>query len=128
MLHPCLCNFVEKTQYDYPVDNIVNLEISSAAADLSSGIDDYVDDDGYFINMQRNPLNTNQDYLSRYEQLNKNGADGVQADTAAYDGLFYPPALHDFLCNKTYVGDLAKLSSDIVDSLKTAQGMSSDVI
>ena len=128
MLHPCLCNFVEKTQYDYPVDNIVNVDVSSTAAELSSSIDDYVDDDGYLINMQRNPLNTNQDYLSRYEQLNKNGIDGAQADTAAYDGLFYPPALHDFLSDKRYVGDLAKLSSDIADCLKTVQGMSSDVI
>lgn len=76
MLHPCLCNFIEKTSYDYPIDNVINVSISSIAKELSS-IDDYVDNDGYLINMQRNPLNTNQDYLSRYELLNKNGIDGI---------------------------------------------------
>ena len=44
------------------------------------------------MNLWKNPLGSNQDYLSRYESSLNLNDNGVEDPIVDYDGLFYPPA------------------------------------
>lgn len=102
MLHPYLSNYIEKEEYLYPIENVTNIIIENASELIKNNINEYIDDDGYLINMWKNPLNSNADYLTRYEQETHQAANGKESELMSYDGLFYPKALNDFLTDITY--------------------------
>ena len=70
-------------------------------------LSDLIDEDGYFINIWQNPLNSNTDYLSKYEQVSHRTVDGTESEVIGYDGLFYPKALYDFLQDVPFTYDLS---------------------
>ena len=98
-IHPYLSTFVEKYDYSYPVQNIVNATSQSILKDLKENIDQYIDDNGYLINLWKNPLNTNSDYISRYEITAHTDANNNQNKYFGYDGLFHPDALKQLIDN-----------------------------
>lgn len=98
-IHPYLSTFVEKYDYSYPVQNIVNATSQSILKDLKENIDQYIDDNGYLINLWKNPLNTNSDYISRYESTSHTDANNNQNKYFGYDGLFHPDALKQLIDN-----------------------------
>lgn len=98
MLHPYLSNYVESEEYDYDVDNIANLlNPDESKQYMLNNLSDLIDNDGYLINIWQNPLNSNTDYQSRYEQVSHRTTSGTESEVIGYDGLFYPNALYDFL-------------------------------
>ena len=98
-IHPYLSTFVEKYDYSYPVQNIVNATSQSILKDLKENIDQYIDDNGYLINLWKNPLNTNSDYISRYESTSHLDVNNNQNKYFGYDGLFHPDALKQLIDN-----------------------------
>lgn len=104
-IHPYLSTFVEQYDYSYPIENIVNATSESILKDLKDNIDKYIDDNGYLINLWKNPLNTNSDYISRYDKVSHIDDNNNQNKYFGYDGLFHPDAL--------------KLLTDDPDSYKT---------
>lgn len=98
-IHPYLSTFVEKYDYSYPVQNIVNATSQSILKDIKENIDQYIDDNGYLINLWKNPLNTNSDYISRYESTSHTDANNNQNKYFGYDGLFHPDALKQLIDN-----------------------------
>ena len=67
MLHPYLSNYVENEEYDYAIANIANIAVNEAKQQVLKKLSDLVDEDGYLINIWKNPLNTNTDYVTKYE-------------------------------------------------------------
>ena len=98
-IHPYLSTFVEKYDYSYPVQNIANATSQSILKDLKENIDQYIDDNGYLINLWKNPLNTNSDYISRYESTSHLDVNNNQNKYFGYDGLFHPDALKQLIDN-----------------------------
>ena len=92
-IHPYLSTFVEQYDYSYPIENIVNATSESILKDLKDNIDKYIDDNGYLINLWKNPLNTNSDYISRYDKVSHIDDNNNQNKYFGYDGLFHPDAL-----------------------------------
>ena len=109
MLHPCLSNYVESEEYDYHIDNIANLlNADESKKYMLEHLSNLMDRDGYFINVWQNPLNSNTDYASRYEQTSHRTTSGTENEVIGYDGIFYPSALYDFLNDKTFTEDISK--------------------
>lgn len=99
MVHPYLCNYIEKNDYNFPIENQANIEHTTQQELIKDCLSDIMDKDGYLINMWKNPLNSNQDYLSRYEQASHTGTDGKDHPEIAYDGFCYPPAVAKLSAN-----------------------------
>ena len=101
MVHPYIYNFIEKDDIQYAVDNIQNTDINTGLLELKNSISNYIDEDGYLVNVYDNPLNSNTDYVSRYEQVQHITSSGQKSAIIGYDGMFYPAAVHDFCSNPT---------------------------
>ena len=97
MLHPYLSNYVENEEYDYAIANIANIAVNEAKQQVLKKLSDIIDEDGYLINIWKNPLNTNTDYVSKYESAAHQTVSGKESEVIGYDGLFHPQALYDFL-------------------------------
>lgn len=96
-IHPYLSSFIEQVDYSYPIENVANI-VKENIFDLIKGkVDQYVDEQGYLINLWKNPLNSNSDYLSRYENTSHKNALNIEDPVIGYDGLFYPTAVYEFL-------------------------------
>lgn len=105
MLHPYLFNYVEFDNFKYPIENIYNLASEELSNTIINNISDFIDNDGYLINIWKNPINCNTDYISKYEHVD-HLLNGIQLSTIGYDGLFYPPAVEDFIKTAEYTIDL----------------------
>ena len=99
-LHPYIRQFIEKNIYDFPIKDIANLVDESLKESIKKNIDKYLDNDGFLINAWNNPLNTNDDYQSKYENSSNINELNVVDKVVDYNGLFYPTAIKDFIENK----------------------------
>lgn len=119
-IHPYLSSFIEYYDYTYPIENVANIVRANIETLISAeGLSNCIDEDGYLINLWRNPLNTNSDYTSRYEADNHIDAVNNLNKYYAYDGLFHPDALLNFknaLGNTTkFANYLSAIQYDLVD-------------
>jgi hypothetical protein len=92
-LHPYIKQFVEKTLNDFPIKDIANLVDDSLKFSIHENIDKYLDDYGFLINAWNNPLNTNDDYQSKYENSSNINELNMVDKVVDYNGLFYPIAI-----------------------------------
>jgi len=132
MIHPYVYNFSEKQTNEYNIDSIVNVD--STAIEQITELSELMDDDGYLIDVWKNPLNTNDDYLTRYEFESHYGKNGKVLEQIAYDGLFYPKAFNDLTAANTVFKktisanykykDLNELTGDFITSLSGVQCIS----
>ncbi len=98
-IHPYVKSFVQKSNFEYPLENIANI-ISEKLTDLLvNNISNYIDNDGYIINTWNTQLNSNSDYLSEYEKSANKTPLNTVSKQIDYDGLFYPEAIKDFIDN-----------------------------
>jgi hypothetical protein len=92
-LHPYIKQFVEKTLNDFPIKDMANLVDDSLKFSIHENIDKYLDDYGFLINAWNNPLNTNDDYQSKYENSSNINELNMVDRVVDYNGLFYPTAI-----------------------------------
>lgn len=99
-LHPYIRQFIEKNIYDFPIKDIANLVDESLKESIKKNIEKYLDADGFLISAWNNPLNTNDDYQSKYENSSNINELNVVDKVVDYNGLFYPTAIKEFIGNK----------------------------
>ena len=87
-IHPCLSNFIEKVDFSYPIMNLGGM-----ADDVLTQYEGTLADsllDGYLTGMWKNPLNSNTDYLVRYEQTDHTDSNLSANEYFGWDGLIHP--------------------------------------
>jgi hypothetical protein len=109
-LHPYIKQFVEKTLNDFPIKDMANLVDDSLKFSIHENIDKYLDDYGFLINAWNNPLNTNDDYQSKYENSSNINELNMVDRVVDYNGLFYPTAIKYFIENEdTFLSSLSSI-------------------
>ena len=89
-IHPCLSNFIEYVDYSFPIKNLANIAeetISNIAKDTARLL---IDDAGYLKDVWNNPLNSNAEYLTKYEKSVHVDEMGNVNKFYGFDGFCYP--------------------------------------
>lgn len=90
-VHPYIDNFVPYDDLQYPIPNMTNVPTNSTIHDfIIHDISNYVNNDGKLINVWKNPLNTNTDYITLYEKNNNKTDLNIILPQCDYEGLIYP--------------------------------------
>ena len=90
-VHPYIDNFVPYDDLQYPIPNMANIPTNSTIHDfITQDISNYVDNNGKLINIWKNPLNTNADYITLYEKNNNKTDLNITLQQCDYEGLIYP--------------------------------------
>ena len=90
-VHPYIDNFVPYDDLQYPIPNMANVPTNSTIHDfIIHDISNYVNNDGKLINVWKNPLNTNTDYITLYEKNNNKTDLNIILPQCDYEGLIYP--------------------------------------
>lgn len=111
-IHPCLSNFIQKVDFSYPIQNLGGVadtvlkqyEDKLISQKTSSWCTEY----GYLSDVWKNPLNSNTDYVSRYEQTSHVDANLSDNPYFGWDGLLNPKAF------KAITRDNDSLNSDMI--------------
>jgi len=101
-IHPYLYNFVEKSKLSYPIANSFYLAFTQHYEQdlVDLGLDNIIGKYGNIINLWKSDLYDWSGYKSKYEtQNNVNEQSNKESPVAGFTGLFYPPALEEFLDN-----------------------------
>ena len=110
-IHPCLCSFMELEDYSYPIENIATVAKDEIISLIKTQLTECIDEGGYLINMWKNPLGSNQDYLSRYETSDNLDTGLAYDPVVGYDGLFYLRAVDQL---RWHNGDGLSVQSEMI--------------
>lgn len=91
-IHPCMKNFVEKQNFSYPIDSLAGSSLDVLKHIVKTDNNINIDSQGYLIDIWKNPLNNNSDYLTHYEKTSHIDKDGDLNVVVGYDGPFIPAA------------------------------------
>lgn len=102
-IHPYLFNFVEKSNFVYPVANLFYNAISEGYEQqlVADKIDTVIGKCGQTLDAWKTNSYDYSGYMSRYEASThfSSGNSSKLNPTASYDGLFYEPALAQYINN-----------------------------
>ena len=119
-IHPCLSNFIENVDYSYPIqnlagiaDDILNQEMTKMIDDKVQRVQDFVYG-GYLKNIWKNPLNSNQDYLTRYEKADHYDSQLSINQYFGWDGFIHPNAVVKCFASNNSLKSFSAISSQVV--------------
>lgn len=92
-IHPCLSNFIEYVDYSFPINNLANLAQKSIDDIAKTSITINIDNNGYLQSVWNNPLNSNNEYMTKYEKSNHIDKLGLVNKYYGFDGFHHPSDL-----------------------------------
>ena len=100
-IHPCLSNFVQKVDFSYPIMNLGGMADDILQQYESSLVCSIITSNGYLKEMWKNPMNSNTDYVVRYEQENHIDSNLSANQYFGWDGLIHPDILANHMIQST---------------------------
>lgn len=95
-IHPCLSNFIQKVDFSYPIQNLGGVADSILrqyeAQLISQKLSTWCTEQGYLVDVWNNPLNSNTDYVTRYEHASHVDSNLSANPYFGWDGLLHPKA------------------------------------
>lgn len=111
-IHPYLRSFIQSRNYSSIIENTIFAFDKSIYKIVLNNINELVNSYGYLQNVQYNPYNFNQTYLSRYEKLSQKYISNIDKyPVIGYDGFAYPKALRDYFENTYSFTDLNTINN-----------------
>lgn len=117
-VHPFLFNFIEASNYNYPVVNSFYNDLNEELEDeeVLANIKNTIGEFGETINIAMENLYDYSGYKSRYESSPHESATGARIskyDVIDYDGAFYPDAVSAFLNDEeVFISSLQNKTGD----------------
>lgn len=88
-IHPCLSNFIEAIDYQFPINGLVGLA-ESTIRDIVKNTAELCVNNGCILSAWNNPLNSNENYLTKYEKSNHIDEMSHVNRYYGHDGLYHP--------------------------------------
>lgn len=102
-----MSNFIEKVDFSYPIQNLGGIVDSVLKQEeenlINTKIASWKDSNGYLVDAWKNPLNSNTDYITRYEQADHKDSNLSDNPYFGWDGFFHPKLMKKVAEQSNYI-------------------------